>query len=340
MAEGLDDDAFKITLLQAVATEDFDTVPDDLNDHARFAISCARVTGRRQGVSGLVVFVYSEAAGPEGKLRGFTRLAHMQDGHGTISDSLILTNRDVNNGMRLDLAISTPEGAMDKIEAAGFGSRCAFFWDATNRVATIYPDGVENDAIFVRMVVATTQGSLTQNDVCAALDAAYNDNLKNPSAHTAHLWVKGKLVGSAEDEIERHLKGQLSMWFAGRQRSIKVISQTNNNAGRTDLVFLERQGTGGPVMAGVLELKVLRGPAKADVEVTGQGLSQGHFYKKELGLPFATLALYDVNSTPSADPTPLLVGQDATHVACVRIKRYPIYNSPDSWRKAGGYEAA
>jgi hypothetical protein len=340
MLDGLEDDTFKITLLQAVAAEDFDSVPDDLNDHARFAISCARVAGRRQAVSGFVVFVYSEAAGPEGKPLGFQRIAHMQEGHGVISNSLILTNRDVNNGMRRDLAVVTPEGAMEEIEAAGFGSRCTFVWDAANRMATIYPDGVENDTNFVKMMIATTQGTLTQDDVCAALDATYNDNLKNPSAHTAHLWVKGKLIESAEDEIERHLKGQLSMWFAGRQRAIKVISQTNNNAGRTDLVFLERQGMTGPVMAGVLELKVLRGPPAADSEVTGQGLSQGHYYKRELGLPFATLALYDVNSTPSANPAPLLVGQNKTHIACVRVKRYPIYNSPDSWRRAGGYEAA
>ena len=91
---------------------------------------------------------------------------------------------------------------------------------------------------------------------------------------------------------------------------------------------------------GVLELKVLRGPAAKDSEATTEGLSQGYYYRKDLGLPFATLALFDVANPPSDDAAPLLTGQSALHVAEVRVKRYPMYDSPKAWRDGGGVEAA
>ena len=100
------------------------------------------------------------------------------------------------------------------------------------------------------------------NPVCSALDLTYNENLKNPSAHTIRLWTKEGLISKAEDEIERHIKGQLTMFFLGHQRRVKILSQTNTNAGRADLIFLQNFSPVAPSMMGVLELKVLRGPEK------------------------------------------------------------------------------
>jgi hypothetical protein len=93
-------------------------------------------------------------------------------------------------------------------------------------------------------------------------------------------------------------------------------------------------------MVGVLELKVLRGPVNADYKIATEGLAQGYYYRRDLELPFATLALYDVNNPPTHDTGPLIQDQDSDHVAIVRVKRYPIYNSPQAWRNGGGYEAA
>jgi len=61
-------------------------------------------------------------------------------------------------------------------------------------------------------------------------------------------------------------------------------------------------------MLGVLELKVLRGPAPEDKEATREGLSQAYFYRRDLELPFATLALFDVAEPPSNEVAPLLDG--------------------------------
>jgi hypothetical protein len=57
-------------------------------------------------------------------------------------------------------------------------------------------------------------------------------------------------------------------------------------------------------------------------------------------MPFATLALYDLNDSPSDDPAPLLEEQNADHVAVVRVRRFPIYDSPKAWRDAGAPAAA
>ena len=54
---------------------------------------------------------------------------------------------------------------------------------------------------------------LTRDEVNSALTIAYEENLKTPSAHTARLWVKLTLVERAEDELERHIKGQLTTFF-------------------------------------------------------------------------------------------------------------------------------
>jgi hypothetical protein len=192
----------------------------------------------------------------------------------------------------------------------------------------------------IRNVIATSNAGLDQDDVCAALDRTYKENFCNPSGRTIKMWSDGKLVGHAEDEIERHIKGQLDMYFAGREKRIKILSQTSMTAGRADLIFLQRAATGGPRMIGVLELKVLRGPAAKDKDAAQEGLSQGYQYRRDLELPFATLALFDVAERPSGDVAPLLDGQIPEHVAEVRVRRFPIYNSPKAWRDAGGLRAA
>jgi hypothetical protein len=329
-----------LTLLQRVAAENIDAIPDDLSDLARFVIGCIRAAARRADLETMCAFVYSEAAGPETASFGFSRIAHMQDGHGVLAGSLVVSNRDVNNGMRRECATAEPSAIMDELESLGFADRCAVIWDPEERVATIYPTGVAHPDDHTRNLVAISEGDLTQDDVCVALDKAYDENLCNPSGHTAKLWVKGAIIGRAEDELERHIKGQLTMFFAGRERRIKILPQTNMTAGRADLLFLQRSTGDGPRAVGVLELKVLRGPAGKDHDSAKEGLSQGYFYRKDLELPFATLALFDVADPPSNDVGALLVDQIPEHVAEVRVKRYPLYDSPKAWRDAGGVEAA
>lgn len=140
------------------------------------------------------------------------------------------------------------------------------------------------------------------------------------------------LVQRAEDELERHIKGQLTAFFLGRQRPIKILNQTNTNAGRCDLLFLQRRPSGGPTIIGVLELKVLRGPESKNKTDTQEGLSQGYHYSKDLGLPFAILALFDVATPPSDDLTAILSDQLNEHLQAVMVVRLPIYNSPRAWR--------
>jgi hypothetical protein len=243
---------------------------------------------------------------------------------------------------RRQLSKPTIDAAMDDLESMGFGSKWTLIWDGHNNAATFYPDGTTGDPEHTRYVIRPSAGTLTQDEVCEALNTAYNDNLKNPSAHTVRLWVKGQLVQTAEEEIERHLKGQLNLYFAAKSQRVKIIPQTNTNVGRTDLIFLQRPatgGSGGPQMVGVLELKVLRGPQKADWSVAQEGLSQGFYYRNDLQLPFATLALYDVGNPPSPDIAPLLANQDSKHASVVRARRFPIYQTAKEWRDAGGYTA-
>jgi hypothetical protein len=267
----------------------------------------------------------------------------MQDGRGEIDGHVILTNRDAHNGTRRALSKTTIEAAMGDLESMGLGSKWTLIWDGPNDAATFYPDGTEGDAEHSRYLIRSSAGPLTQDEVCKALNTAYNDNIKNPSPHTVRLWVKDKLVSNAEEEIERHLKGQLNLYFAAKSQRVKIIAQTNTNVGRTDLIFLQRPASGGhcgPQMVGVLELKVLRGPERADWSATQEGLSQGFYYRDDLKLPFATLALYDVGKPPSYDVAPLLANQVAEHVAVVRARRFPIYRTPIEWRDAGGYAAS
>jgi hypothetical protein len=340
LVDQLSRSSLKASLLQAVATEEIDQILDDFDDHARFVACAVRAVARRTEQGALCVFVYSEAPLAEGRPLKFSRVAHMQDGHGMVEGMAILTGRDANNGACRALAGNDPAKAMDEVEALGFGDRIAVIWDGTNRIATVYPNGVGGEGDHIRIHVPASDAELTQNDVCSALDIAYNDNLKNPSGRTVKLWSGGKLIATAEDEIERHIKGQLSLYFAGRKQKIRVLSQTNTSAGRTDLMFLEGRSSGGPKASGVLELKVLRGPHVADRSSTTEGLSQGYYYRKELGLPFATLALYDVSITPTEEIATLLAGQDATHIEAVRVRRFPLFGSPKAWRDAGGPVAA
>ena len=326
----------KVDLMRAVASENLDTIPDEFSSQARFIIGSIRAVARRADVERLCAFFYTEAPLPETERLGFVRVAHMQDGYGSIGGSIVATNQDANNGTHRRCESCTPAGIMDELEEMHFGQRCAVIWDPAARIATIYPRGVSNLADHVRNEIALTDMDLSQDDVCAALDRTYNENLKNPSARTIKLWVGTELIPQAEDEIERHIKGQLSMFFAGRQKKIKILSQTNTAAGRTDLIFLQKPAQTGPHMVGVLELKVLRGPAAKDREVAREGLSQGYFYRFELELPFATLALFDVAVPPSNELHALLDGREAGHLAEVRVRRYPIYGSPKAWRDAGG----
>lgn len=331
--------ALKMSILRAVAAENIDSVPDDYSDSTRFVVSAIRAAARRTDLTSMCAFAYSEAAGPDTSGHGFSRIAHIQDGHGALSASLIVTNRDANNGMSRSCANADPASIMDELEALGLGDQSTVIWDPGERVATIYPNGISAIDDHIRSVIPYCDADLTQDDVCTALDRAYSENLCNPSGHTARLWVRGKLVERAEDEIERHVKGQLDMFFAGRPQRIKILPQTAMTAGRADLLFLQRSTGSGPRAVGVLELKVLRGPASKDFEATTEGLSQGYAYRQDVELPFATLALYDVADPPSDDLAPLQAGQNVNHLAAVRMRRFALYNSPKAWRDAGGASA-
>jgi hypothetical protein len=341
LLEKLSHTSLKATLLETVAAEDLDQIPPDFDDLVRFVICAVRGVARRSNATGLSIFIYSDAPLPEGRPHGFTRIMHMQDGHGVVSGMTILTSRDANNGAcRAHPDGRTLEALIDDLEALALEKRTAVIWDPFARTATVYPEGTGNEQVHIRFVVPESDDELTQDDVCEALNTIYSDNLKNPSGHTAKLFNKGKLVASAEDEIERHLKGQLALFFAGRARAIRVLSQTNTSAGRTDLIFIQKKPAGGPSLGGVIELKVLRGPLAADRESTTEGLNQGYYYRAELEMPFSTLALYDVADPPSDDTAPLLEGQNQDHLAVVRVRRFPIYNSPKAWRDAEASKAA
>lgn len=332
--------AVKEAILQTVVTEDLDHIPPDFGDQARFVICTVRAVARRTDTSGFTTFVYSDAPRCDGEPHSFQRILHMQDGHGVVNGLIILTGRDANNGVCKAVANVTLVGIMNELEALGLHTRSTVIWDSGARSATVYPEGTANDQVHIRFLVPQSESELTQDEVCEVLNAIYNDNLKNPSGHTAKLWSEGKLVKSAEDEIERHIKGQMALFFAGNARPIQVFSQTNTSAGRTDLTLLQTEPKGGPRIKGIVELKVLRGPERLDYEATTEGLRQGFFYRETAKVPFATLALYDVANPPSGDPAPLLKNQDSGLVAAVRVRRFPIYNSPQAWRNAGGPIAA
>jgi len=327
--------SIKDALLLAVAMEDIDHIPPEFNDLARFVICAVNVVARRAEGNGFSLFVYSEAPIPEGKPLGFTRVAHMQDGHGDVFGRVVLTSRDANNGSSIAVGGTSVDACMNRLESLGLDDRLTVIWDGHARSATVYPNGIANLDDYSRFLVPKSDAKdLTQDEVCEVLDIAYNDNLKTPTGRTAKLWHKGTLVSTAEDEIERHLKGQIAMFFAGRQRPIRVLSQTNTAAGRTDLILMQRSSGSGPKLCGVVELKVLRGPEAKDYEATTEAISQGHYYRKELELPFATVALYDVFDPPKDDAAPLLLGQDAEQLAHVRVRRFAIFSSPKSWRDA------
>jgi len=340
LADTLSKTSLKATLLQVVVAEDLDHIPPDFDNQARFVVCAVRAVARRKSTTGLSVFVYSDAPLPEGKPKGFGRIMHMQDGHGTVAGMTILTSREANNGACRAHRAGSIESLIDELEVLSLEGRTTVIWDAAAHTATVYPEGTANDQIHIRFVVPQSDEELTQDDVCEVLNTAYNDNLKNPSGRTVKLWNKGKLISIAEEEIERHLKGQIALFFAGRARSIRVLSQTNTSAGRTDLILIQKGPVGGPRLSGVVELKVLRGPPTTDRDSTTEGLSQGFYYRNELQLPFATLALYDVNDPPSDDSAPLLSGQDEAHVSAVRVRRFPIFNSPKAWRDGGAPKAA
>lgn len=334
LADQLHGSASKEELLRAVAAEDIDQIPPEFDDQARFLVCAVRAVAKRLGQCDICAFINSDAPRADGEQSGFSRISHMQDGNGELASRIVLTGRDANNGYQRQTGTSTIDGLMDEIEQFSFGNRLAVIWDGNARVATLYPDGIANPSLHIRFMIPSDGGDLSQDEVCAALDVIYNDNLKNPSGRTAKLWIKGKLTSTAEDEIERHIKGQMSLYFAGQTRPIKVLSQTHTTAGRCDLVLAQKQQNGKLQLAGVLELKVLRGPERNDIASTTEGLSQGYHYRKELGLPFATLALFDVSTSPSNDHQPLVASQNADHVTEVRVRRFPIYDSPQAWRIA------
>ena len=323
-------------LLRRVTTTSFGDIPDDLPDEHRFIVSSIRAATQASDMQSLCVFVYSEAAMAETSKDGFTRIAHMQDGHGSLSGSIIATNHSANNGMLRRCEDSSPEEIINELEGLELGERCAVFWDPTPRVATIYPKGVSDFEHHLRVVYPSGDTHITRDEIVNALDITYEKNLKNTSGHTIRLWSGEELIRRAEDELERHIKGQLTMYFAGYQRKVIILAQTSTAAGRSDLIFVQHLATTGPNMAGVLELKVLRGPETNNIENAREGLSQGYFYRQEVGLRFAILALYDVARSPSSNVSGLLEGQCEDHIAKVLVRRYPIYNSPHSWRQAGG----
>ena len=329
-------DVLNIHLLRVVTDENFEDIPDEFSDEQRFIVASIRAVAKRTDVHSICAFVYSEAAASETRNFGFQRIAHMQDGYGNIGGNIIVTNQTANNGMYRPCQSNTPDNVMDELETLSFGERCTVIWDPIQRVATIYPLGVLNFDKYVRNTISYKDTDLNQGDILEALDLTYSSNLKNPSGHTIKMWSGNKLVERAEEELERHLKGQLTMYFAGHQRRIIIHVQTNTTAGRADLIFLQKLSTGGPNMAGVLELKVLRGPEGKDKKVTKEGLSQGFYYRNDLGLPFAILALYDVAESPSDNVNVLLDSQCQRHLEQVEVRRYPIYDSPKAWRDAGG----
>ena len=331
---------FRDELLALVASQDLDTVPDEFDPTERFVINSVRAATRRPQLTAMCAFVYSEAPRPDTIDLGFARIAHMQDGHGELSGHIVATNQDANNGMSRLCNQPSPDRIMEELEELSLQERCTVIWDPERTIATIYPFGIGSPDDHIRNQVSVVDADLSRDEVHAALNSTYEENLKTSSARTAKLWAKLTLVERAEDELERHIKGQLTMFFLGRQRPVKILSQTNTDVGRCDLLFLQRRVAGGPIMMGVLELKVLRGPETKNKVDTQEGLSQGYHYHKDLDLPFAILALFDVAESPSADLAFVLSGQSSEQVQAVLVVRYPIYSSPKAWRDAANSASA
>jgi hypothetical protein len=325
--------------MRLVIANDIESIPEDLPDDRRFFVSAVRAAAYPGRAPSLDVFIYSEASRHDAGT-GATRASHMHDGHGEIAGRIVFCGRDVINGWSIPQPSTNLGEVFDAIEAAGFGERCAVVWDGVSRHATCYPEGLAKDDVSWTISVPTFSGTVTQDEICTVLNELYDDHMKTPSAHTVKIWTGGKLNHGLEDEIERHLKGGIQAYFSGRAMRVKILAQTNTSAGRTDLIILQRATvTSGPQIAGVLELKVLRG-GKADEDVTLSGLEQGHAYRSELELPFATLALYDVGGALTHDATALLAGAPPHLTAAVRVRRFPLYKSPSEWRKAGSYKAS
>ncbi len=323
---------FREDILARVALEDLDSVPDEFDPPERFVVNSIRAAIRRPDLSSTCAFVYSEAPKADTIELDFFQIFHMQDGHGELSGYIVVTNQDANNGMCRSCSQHSLGQIMDELERMELHEQCTVIWDPTVRVATIYPSGVASSEDHIRKPVRVVDTDLSRDEVHIALKLTYEENLKNPSAHTARLWTKLTLIERAEDELERHIKGQLTAYFLDRKRPIKILNQTPTNVGRCDLLFLQRHSTGGPTIKGVLELKVLRGPETKNYEHTREGLSQGFHYHVELGLPFAILALFDVAEPPSDDLETVLTGQPDEHVQAVLVTRFPIYSSPKAWR--------
>ncbi|WP_133244879.1 hypothetical protein [Caulobacter radicis] len=325
-------------IMKLVIANDVDSIPEDLPDDRRFFVSSVKAAAHAGRAAALTVFVYSEMPRDEAGA-GSSRMVHMQDGHGNIASRVVFTGRDSNNGWAAQSPIVDLATTFDEIEAGGFGDRCIVVWDGQGRRATCYPAGVIQENASWTVSVPLFSGDVTQDEICGALNEIYNEHMKTPSSHTVKVWLGGKLNQGLEDEIERHLKGGIQAYFSGRSRRVKILAQTNTSAGRTDLVILQRASLGaGPTIAGVLELKVLRG-GKADEEVTLEGLQQGHAYRAELELPFCTLALYDVGTNLTHDASNVLAAAPAHLKEAVRVRRFPLYRDPASWRKAGSYTA-
>ena len=154
-------DALREDLLRAVASENLDAIPDEFDEEQRFIVGSIRAAAQRMQMDKTCAFVYSEAPRADVSELSFQRIAHMQDGHGSINGSIVVTNQDANNGMRRSCEVPTPDGVMDELESIDFGNRCTVIWDPGQRVATVYPKGVLELDDHVRCVVTYRDVELT-----------------------------------------------------------------------------------------------------------------------------------------------------------------------------------
>jgi hypothetical protein len=326
----------KESILKLVAANDIDAVPDDLPDASRFFATSVRAAANPGRPPHLCLFVHSDNARVDAG-QGAVRVAHLADGHDDLTSKIVFAGRDVNNGWAIPLPANSFSAAFDTLSSLGFSARATVVWDGPVRKATFYPNGTDDDPA-ISLSVPLSSTDVSQDEVCGVLNELYNEGMNTPSAHTVKVWVSGKVNQKLEDEIERYLKATIQAHFSGKSMRIKLLAQTTTSAGRTDLIILQRSiAGGGPVMAGVIELKILRG--SLDGSVTLEGLQQGHGYRADLGLPFATLALYDVGKKKTHQTVELLKGVESKLTDAVRVRRFPLYETPAAWRKAGAYVA-